>query len=124
MCKRKGPVREKRSQYSLLLLPLLLIDPVFFPPPTRPCLCPDTSEIPTKCVSSTVTLDINASVQYIDFEGRSDGDAMRRYLSTVKARQLVSVARSRRRRFVSRGCTVLLLVVVVVVVFGVFCCCC
>ncbi|KAK7103107.1 cleavage and polyadenylation specificity factor subunit 2-like [Littorina saxatilis] len=51
----------------------------------------DTSEIPTKCVSSTVTLDINASVQYIDFEGRSDGDAIRRYLSTVKPRRLVLI---------------------------------
>lgn len=51
----------------------------------------DTSDIPTKCVSSTVTLDINASVQYIDFEGRSDGDAIRRYLSQIKPRQLVLI---------------------------------
>ncbi|KAL8565141.1 cleavage and polyadenylation specificity factor subunit 2 [Nucella lapillus] len=52
---------------------------------------PDVSDVPTKCVSSTITLDINASVQYIDFEGRSDGDAIRRYLTTIKPRQLVLI---------------------------------
>lgn len=52
----------------------------------------DVTEVPTKCVSSTVTLDINANVLYIDFEGRSDGDSIRRYLTQIKPRQLVSDA--------------------------------
>nr|KAG5700899.1 hypothetical protein BaRGS_012306 [Batillaria attramentaria] len=51
----------------------------------------DVAEVPTKCISSTVTLDINASVQYIDFEGRSDGDSIRRYLTQIKPRQLVLI---------------------------------
>ena len=51
----------------------------------------DSFDIPTKCVSSRVTLDINACVQYIDFEGRSDGDAVRRYLTSIKPRQLVQL---------------------------------
>lgn len=60
-------------------------------PPEEEETTPDISDMPTKCVSSTVTLDINASVQYIDFEGRSDGDAIRRYLSSIKPRQLVLI---------------------------------
>ncbi|PVD25584.1 hypothetical protein C0Q70_13242 [Pomacea canaliculata] len=56
------------------------------------CFCLFTSrEVPTKCVSSTVTLDINANVLYIDFEGRSDGDSIRRYLTQIKPRQLVLI---------------------------------
>ena len=48
------------------------------------------TEIPTKCVSSTVTFDIKASILYIDFEGRTDGESIRRILSQIKPRQLVS----------------------------------
>jgi len=51
----------------------------------------DVSEVPTKCISSTVTLDINAKVQFIDFEGRSDGKSMRKYLSQIKPKQLILV---------------------------------
>ena len=47
------------------------------------------SEVPTKCIAVTVTLDINASVQYIDFEGRTDGESMRKILAQIKPRQLV-----------------------------------
>ncbi|XP_005112434.2 cleavage and polyadenylation specificity factor subunit 2 [Aplysia californica] len=51
----------------------------------------DMTEVPTKCISSTVTLDINARVQFIDFEGRSDGKSMRKYLSQIKPKQLILV---------------------------------
>ena len=50
----------------------------------------DMSEVPTKCIAVTVTLDINASIQYIDFEGRTDGESMRKILAQIKPRQLVS----------------------------------
>lgn len=51
----------------------------------------DVSEVPTKCIAVTATLDINASIQYIDFEGRTDGESMRKILSQIKPRQLVLV---------------------------------
>ena len=50
----------------------------------------DMSEVPTKCIAVTVTLDVNASIQYIDFEGRTDGESMRKILAQIKPRQLVS----------------------------------
>ncbi|KAH9515463.1 cleavage and polyadenylation specificity factor subunit 2 [Bulinus truncatus] len=51
----------------------------------------DPSEVPTKCISSTVTLDINAKVQFIDFEGRSDGKSIKKYLSQMKPKQLILI---------------------------------
>ncbi|KAL3873495.1 hypothetical protein ACJMK2_036605 [Sinanodonta woodiana] len=51
----------------------------------------DLSEVPTKCISVTVTLDMNANIQYIDFEGRTDGESMKKILSQIKPRQLVLV---------------------------------
>lgn len=51
----------------------------------------DMSEVPTKCIAVTVTLDINSSVQYIDFEGRTDGESMRKILAQIKPRQLVLI---------------------------------
>ncbi|XP_052767669.1 cleavage and polyadenylation specificity factor subunit 2-like [Mya arenaria] len=51
----------------------------------------DVSEVPTKCIAVTVTLDINASIQYIDFEGRTDGESMKKILSQIKPRQLVLI---------------------------------
>ncbi|XP_021378418.1 cleavage and polyadenylation specificity factor subunit 2-like [Mizuhopecten yessoensis] len=51
----------------------------------------EVSEVPTKCVSATVTLDINANIQYIDFEGRSDGESIKKILSQIKPRQLILV---------------------------------
>ncbi|XP_059147975.1 cleavage and polyadenylation specificity factor subunit 2-like [Physella acuta] len=51
----------------------------------------DITEVPTKCISSTVTLDINAKVQFIDFEGRSDGKSIKKYLSQVKPKQLILI---------------------------------
>lgn len=51
----------------------------------------DISEVPTKCVKSTVTLDLLASVQYIDFEGRSDGESIRKIVSLIKPRRLIVV---------------------------------
>ena len=51
----------------------------------------DLSEVPTKCVAATVTLDINANIQYIDFEGRSDGESIKKILLQIKPRQLVCI---------------------------------
>ncbi|CAL1527611.1 unnamed protein product, partial [Lymnaea stagnalis] len=51
----------------------------------------DITEVPTKCISSTVTLDINAKVQFIDFEGRSDGKSIKKYLAQIKPKQLILI---------------------------------
>ncbi|RUS90562.1 hypothetical protein EGW08_001650 [Elysia chlorotica] len=51
----------------------------------------DISEVPTKCIASKVTLDINARVQFIDFEGRSDGKSIKKYLAQIKPKQLILV---------------------------------
>ena len=52
-------------------------------------LISDMSEVPTKCIAVTVTLDINANIKYIDFEGRTDGESMKKILNQIKPRQLV-----------------------------------
>lgn len=55
------------------------------------CRLTDISELPTKCIKSTVNLDVLASVQYIDFEGRSDGESIRKIVSLIKPRRLIVV---------------------------------
>lgn len=48
-------------------------------------------ENPTKCLSSRKTLEINAQIQFIDFEGRSDGESMMKILSQLRPRRVVVV---------------------------------
>lgn len=48
-------------------------------------------EHPTKCVSTMQYIDIKCTITFIDFEGRSDGDSIKRILSRVKPRQLIIV---------------------------------
>ncbi len=54
------------------------------------CLIPDMAEVPTKCVSKKVELQVKANIVFIDFEGRSDGESIRKILSQIKPRQMVS----------------------------------
>ncbi|MBN3325443.1 CPSF2 factor, partial [Atractosteus spatula] len=51
----------------------------------------DLSDVPTKCISSTETLEIKARITYIDYEGRSDGDSIKKIINQMKPRQLVIV---------------------------------
>ncbi len=51
---------------------------------------PDISEVPTKCVAVKQTLEVNANVLFIDFEGRSDGESIKKILAQIKPRSLVS----------------------------------
>ncbi|KAG1652144.1 Cleavage and polyadenylation specificity factor subunit 2 [Nymphon striatum] len=51
----------------------------------------DITEVPTKCIVTTQTLDINACIQYIDFEGRSDVDSVKKIISKIKPRSLIVV---------------------------------
>eukprot|EP00116_Pleurobrachia_bachei_P003319 sb/3463581/ len=49
-------------------------------------------EIPTKCVTSRIKTQVNCRVKFIDFEGRSDGESIKRILSAVlKPRQMIII---------------------------------
>ncbi|CAD5125049.1 unnamed protein product [Dimorphilus gyrociliatus] len=51
----------------------------------------DYSDHPTKCIVTDQTIQIRAKVMYIDFEGRTDGESMRKILAQIKPRQLILV---------------------------------
>ncbi|CAJ1077110.1 cleavage and polyadenylation specificity factor subunit 2 [Xyrichtys novacula] len=51
----------------------------------------DLSVVPTKCISSMENLEIRARISYIDYEGRSDGDSIKKIINQMKPRQLVIV---------------------------------
>ncbi|KAH0502430.1 Cleavage and polyadenylation specificity factor subunit 2 [Microtus ochrogaster] len=51
----------------------------------------DLSDVPTKCVSATESIEIKARVTYIDYEGRSDGDSIKKIINQMKPRQLIIV---------------------------------
>jgi cleavage and polyadenylation specificity factor subunit 2 len=48
-------------------------------------------EVPTKCVSSTQNFAVNCKVQFIDFEGRTDGESIKKLLHQLKPRKVVLV---------------------------------
>ncbi|XP_071832554.1 cleavage and polyadenylation specificity factor subunit 2-like isoform X1 [Apostichopus japonicus] len=48
-------------------------------------------DVPTKCTASEVAIDLKCSLTYIDFEGRSDGESIKKLVLQVKPRQLVIV---------------------------------
>ncbi|KAG7461141.1 hypothetical protein MATL_G00206840 [Megalops atlanticus] len=51
----------------------------------------DLSDVPTKCTATTETIEIKARITYIDYEGRSDGDSIKKIINQMKPRQLVIV---------------------------------
>jgi len=48
-------------------------------------------EFPTKCVTTTKTLAVKATIQYIDFEGRSDGESIRKLIESMKPKRTIVV---------------------------------
>lgn len=48
------------------------------------------AEIPTKCVTETFELNIKAKLMYIDYEGKSDGESIKKLLSNIKPKNLVT----------------------------------
>lgn len=54
------------------------------------------TDIPTKCIQVTRTMTVNASVTYIDFEGRSDGESLQKILAQLRPRRVVLVRGSQR----------------------------
>lgn len=53
-------------------------------------------EKPTKCINTRKTIEINAQVQFIDFEGRSDGESLFKILSQLRPRRVVVVRGNQR----------------------------
>lgn len=51
----------------------------------------DSAEIPTKCVQQNLGLAIKAQIQFIDFEGRSDGESVMKLIMQVKPRRVIIV---------------------------------
>ncbi|XP_046685659.1 probable cleavage and polyadenylation specificity factor subunit 2 [Homalodisca vitripennis] len=51
----------------------------------------DITEVPTKCVKYTRQVNVQAQVQFIDFEGRSDGESIQKILTALKPRRLILV---------------------------------
>lgn len=59
----------------------------------QPEISPD---IPTKCVKTKRTVNVKASITYIDFEGRSDGESLQKILQQLKPRRVVFVRGSKK----------------------------
>ena len=51
----------------------------------------EVEEIPTQCISDVQTVTVAANVSYIDFEGRSDGESLKKIVSMMKPRRLIIV---------------------------------
>jgi len=51
----------------------------------------DTADAPTKCVQQNLSLTIKAQIQFIDFEGRSDGESVMKLIQQVKPRRVIIV---------------------------------
>ncbi|XP_008555336.3 probable cleavage and polyadenylation specificity factor subunit 2 [Microplitis demolitor] len=54
------------------------------------------TEGPTKCIRITRTINVNASIMYIDFEGRSDGESLQKILAQLRPRRVVLVRGSQK----------------------------
>jgi len=52
---------------------------------------PDKEEVPTKCVSSFQNFQINCGIQYIDFEGRIDGESIMKLTTQLRPRRVILV---------------------------------
>lgn len=59
--------------------------------PEEPEEAVDREEVPTKCVSSVQNFAVNCKVQFIDFEGRTDGESIKKLLHQLKPRKVVLV---------------------------------
>ncbi|XP_046401848.1 probable cleavage and polyadenylation specificity factor subunit 2 [Ischnura elegans] len=51
----------------------------------------DITEVPTKCIASIRTIRVACQVQFIDFEGRSDGESLQKILAQLKPRRIILV---------------------------------
>lgn len=50
-----------------------------------------SSEVPTKCVAQSLSFPVKAQIQFIDFEGRSDGESVLKLVQQVRPRRVIIV---------------------------------
>ncbi|XP_026490952.1 probable cleavage and polyadenylation specificity factor subunit 2 [Vanessa tameamea] len=60
-------------------------------PPQRMEVEEELTEIPSKCVSSVRQVQIRANIQYIELEGRCDGESLLRVVAHAKPRAIVGL---------------------------------
>ena len=75
---------------------------------------------PTKVVEDRVEVVLHCQVQYLDFEGLSDGEAMLRILSQIKPRSLVLIHGDKDDTAVRKGDTTLPLACALIVLQAAF----
>lgn len=49
------------------------------------------ADIPTKCIKERLELNIKARLMYIDYEGKSDGESIKKLLSNIKPKNLIII---------------------------------
>ncbi|VDN24964.1 unnamed protein product [Gongylonema pulchrum] len=54
-------------------------------------LLQEEREWPSKCISQIVKMEVLCKVDFIDFEGRSDGESVKKILSQIKPKQMIIV---------------------------------
>ncbi|KAK5969532.1 Cleavage and polyadenylation specificity factor subunit 2 [Trichostrongylus colubriformis] len=59
--------------------------------PTANMVVPIADDAPTKCITVIEKIEVNCNVEYIEFEGRSDGESTKKLIAQMKPKQLIIV---------------------------------
>ena len=51
----------------------------------------DNGEVPMKSIEQHRSVNVNCQIQYIDFEGRSDGESLLKIIAQLKPQRIISV---------------------------------
>ncbi|PIO74176.1 RNA-metabolizing metallo-beta-lactamase [Teladorsagia circumcincta] len=59
--------------------------------PTANMVVPIADDAPTKCITVIEKIEVSCNVEYIEFEGRSDGESTKKLIAQMKPKQLIIV---------------------------------
>ncbi|KHJ99454.1 RNA-metabolizing metallo-beta-lactamase [Oesophagostomum dentatum] len=59
--------------------------------PTANMAVPVVDDAPTKCITVVEKIEVSCNVEYIEFEGRSDGESVKKLIAQMKPKQLILV---------------------------------
>ncbi|KAE9418622.1 hypothetical protein Angca_007999 [Angiostrongylus cantonensis] len=59
--------------------------------PTANMIVPVVDDAPTKCITVIEKIEVSCNVEYIEFEGRSDGESTKKLIAQMKPKQLILV---------------------------------
>ncbi|WKX88238.1 hypothetical protein Q1695_008124 [Nippostrongylus brasiliensis] len=59
--------------------------------PTANMAVPLVDDAPTKCITVIEKIEVSCNVEYIEFEGRSDGESTKKLIAQMKPKQLILV---------------------------------